>query len=661
MEIFKPFAIISYNRDMYSYEIWIRSQQYHGKSPLTYTSVRKLTPGTIVKVDLRKKPSIGIIRREAPAPKGIAMKPIDDVLFDGNYRLPPESLKLLSWLLLYYPAGSGVIAQLFLPGSWPKMPETTERAHFTSAKLPKLHAQQSRALKKIRSHRGSFLLHGETGSGKTRIYSELAQDALKNGRSSLILVPEIGLVSHLESQLQTVFDPSIVKVFHSGLTPAQRRTVWTEILTATQPLVVIGPRSALFAPLNNIGLIVVDECHDDGYKQENSPHYHGLRVASQLARFHEATLIFGSATPSITDVHIAHEKDIPIIRMTEIANQDKTTEVQKLVISRQDQSEFTRSSLLSTSLINEIRRQLQAGQQSLLFLNRRGSAKVIACNQCSWRAMCPTCDLPLTFHEDTFVMRCHTCGYNTKAPTRCPDCGNTDIVFYGPGTKTIQKEVTKLFPEARVARFDSDNLTHERLGKNLNLIQSGEIDIIIGTQILVKGFDIPKLGLVGIVDADASLTFPDFATEEKTYQLISQAAGRVGRGHLPGVVIMQSLQPKSPLIKQAMARDWNNFYKNQLEIRKKHVFPPYTFLLKLECSRKRRDSASTAAQKLKAILASHHQDVTILGPTPAFKEKIGSQYTWQLVIKSPRRSTLLNIIDNLPSGWHYDIDPTHLL
>lgn len=648
---------------MYSYEVWVRSQQYHGKLPLTYTSIKKLAPGSVVKIDLRKQPTIGIIRREAPAPRGVAMKPIDDVLFDGKYTLPPESLKLLNWILLYYPAPSGAITQLFLPGSWPQLIDNPIRTQepYNPINLPRLTPEQSRGLKTIRSKEGSFLLHGETGSGKTRVYTELIKDSLKRGQSSLVLVPEIGLVPHLQAELQKVFDPSIIKVFHSGLTASERKLIWTEILISNDPLIVIGPRSALFSPLKKIGLIVVDECHDDGYKQDSSPHYHGLRVASQLARLHNSTLIFGSATPSINDVFIANEKQIPIIRLKEVAIKHDNAKPKTVIVNKQDRSDFTRSNLLSTTLINEIHYQLQQEQQSLLFLNRRGSAKVIACGLCGWRSLCPNCDLPLTFHEDNFSVRCHTCGYTKKAPTSCPDCNNPDIVFLGPGTKGLEKEIVRLFPDARVARFDSDNLTNDRLDKNLSRIQSGEIDIIVGTQILVKGFDIPKLGLVGVVDADVSLTFPDFATEEKTYQLITQASGRVGRGHVPGVIVAQSIQPNSPVLQQALTKDWEDFYNSQIEQRRIHNFPPFTFLLKLECTRKRQQSAAESAQKLKSIIETSDSGLSVLGPTPAFKEKHGNQYTWQLIVKSPRRSVLLNIIENLPSGWRYDIDPTHLL
>ncbi len=649
---------------MYTYEVWVRSPKYQSKQPLTYTSVDKLSPGSIIEVDLRNQAVIGFVRREAPAPKGVSMKPINKILFGNTYQLPPESLKLISWLLLYYPSGSGPLAQLFLPSSWPKEADIDSPSEVKPSKtppLPNLTSEQSKVLHSINQKYGSFLLHGDTGTGKTRVYLELAKNTLSRNKSCLILVPEIGLVPHMVSFLCSYFNKANIVTYHSGLTPATRRQFWTKILTSDKPLIVVGPRSALFAPLHNIGLVVVDECHDDGYKQESTPRYHGLRVASKLAQLHNATLIFGSATPTINDTYIAKEKQIPILRMTELATTTNTAKTQTKIINKQNKAEFALSSFLSTSMIKAIKQQLKKGNQSLLFLNRRGSAKVIACTQCGWRALCPNCELPLTFHADKYTMRCHTCGKTIKALTACPECSNSDIVYYGPGTKKIESEVRKLFPDAKIARFDGDNPSQERLDKKLADIQNNQFDIIIGTQVLIKGFDIPCLGLVGIIDADTTLSFPDFATEEKTYQMLSQTIGRVGRGHTTGSVIIQTLYPDSQLLKQVIDKDWQSFYAIQIKQRKKHRFPPFTFLLKLECSRKKYNSVVSATTKLKAQIIKKYPSVSLLGPSPAFKEKQGGVYTWQIIIKSPRRSLLLKIIEELPSGWNYDIDPTHLL
>lgn len=649
---------------MFTYEIWIRSTKYHSRLPLTYTSTNKLLPGTVVKVSLRNQFVIGFVRREAPAPKGVAMKPINDILLNGEFRLPPESLKLINWLLSYYPSGSGAITQLFLPSSWPKVTDTST-PFTTTTKLSKplqpLTKEQAKVLQSIRERPGSFLLHGDTGTGKTRVYLELAKKILAKNQSCIILVPEIGLVPHMTTYLELYISNVVIESYHSGLTPSQRRKVWSRILTSKQPMIVVGPRSALFAPLANIGLVIVDECHDDGYKQESSPRYNGLRVASKLAQLHNSTLVLGSATPSISDMYIAKEKKIPILRMTKLATNEKKSNLQVQIINKKDKTKFSQSDTLSDALIHEISRQLQLGNQSLLFLNRRGSARMVACVQCGWRSLCPSCELPLTFHADKFSMHCHTCGRSFTVPKNCPDCSNTDIIYSGPGTKKIEIEVQKKFPNAKIARFDGDNSTQERLDKKLIDIQKKNLNIIIGTQVLIKGFDIPNLGLVGIIDADSSLSFPDFATEEKTYQILTQAIGRVGRGHTDGTVIIQTIQPDSQLLNQSITKNWQDFFNNQLNIREKHKFPPFVFLLKLEYSRKKYNSVVVATTKLKATIQKKYPSIKLLGPSPAFKEKQGGMYTWQLIVKSSRRSVLLKIIEELPSGWSYDIDPTHLL
>lgn len=649
---------------MYCYEIWVRSRNYHGKSTLTYTSIQRLKPGTLVKVDLKSNPVFGIIKRETSAPKGVAMKPIQNTLFDNtNIRLSQETLKLISWFTVFYPTSSGPLLNLFLPSSLPLAiePKNDITPAIKAVDLPKLTNEQSKAIKQINSSNGSSLLHGITGSGKTRIYIELILKSLANKKSCLFLVPEIGLIPHIYDQISALIDKSTIKTFHSNLTQKQQRDVWVDVISDNYPLVIIGARSALFLPFKSLGLIVVDECHDDGYKQENTPNYHGLRVASYLAELHDAKLVFGSATPTISDYYIAQEKQIPIIKLTKIANNKLTKNVELIIVNKLNKLEFTRSTYISSSLLNSIETQLKLKQQVLLFLNRRGSAKIILCNNCGWRATCKFCELGLTFHEDHHRLTCHTCGYSTIVPTHCPDCKSVDIVFFRPGTKSVESEIAKLFPNANINRFDSDNLKADRLDENFKHIASGKIDIIIGTQILVKGFDIPKLGLVGIIDADSGLSFPDFTSEERSFQLISQAAGRVGRGHIPGKVVVQTSNPDSSLIKQAIEKDWLNFYKLQLKQRKLHKYPPFSFLLKLECSRKIQDSAINSATKLKKNLESIYPNLTILGPSPSFKEKRGGQYSWQLIIKSGRRSILLSIVNNLPSGWKYDIDPTHLL
>jgi len=648
---------------MYIYEIWVGLQSYKGSKPLTYTTPQKLPSGSVVGVSIRSKNCLGIINRPVTAPKNIAMKPIEMIPAQAIV-IPKEKLQLLRWLLHYYPAGSGEVTSLFLPDSLKTVEAVSNESlsikKYSNDKDPRLTKEQTSSLNIIRNCSGTTILHGDTGSGKTRVYLDLMKEALQKNTSVIFLVPEIGLVPHIYDQVcQQVPEERVFK-YHSGITKKNRSLAWHAI-NINNPCVVVGPRSALFTPINNVGLIVIDEFHDGGYKQNNSPRYNVIRVAATLAQLHNSKLVLGSATPPIADMYVAKHKNIPIARMKNLATTNSVS-VTSRIIDKRDRSEFTRSQILSTSLINEINRQLKKNRQILLFHNRRGSARIVACHDCGWQAACKNCDLPLTLHEDKFALICHTCGYRTKPPTSCPTCSNSDIIYTSPGTKGIEKEVNKLVPSATIARFDSDNLTNERIDKRLIDIKNGDINIIIGTQVLVKGYDLKNLGLVGIVDADTSLSFPDFSAEERSYQLIRQAIGRVGRGHVNSTVILQTLYPQSIVHQNAINKNWQEFYDAQIQSRKQHNFPPFSHLLKLECTRKSQTSVISATEKLKKNLTDQYKNtVHILGPAPSAKEKNASGYTWQLIIKSNQRSHLTTIIQNLPSGWKFDIDPIHLL
>lgn len=647
---------------MYCYEIWVSSPSYKGKSPLSYTYKQSLKPGTVVTVDLRGKTVYGIVNRQVTAPSNIAMKPIDAVPLNGVV-IPKENLQLIRWFIDYYAAGSGEVTSLFLPSRIAK-PDISNtqilRGHKKAKQQPNLTKEQKASLRAIREGSSTAILHGDTGTGKTRVYLELLKETINAGKSALVLVPEIGLVPSMYSQIYSEINDAPVLVYHSGLTLKQRAEGWHRI-QSNQACVVIGPRSALFTPINNLGLIVVDEFHDGGYAQNNTPKYSAIRVAAARSQLTNAKLVLGSATPSVAETYVAKQKNATITRMTNPATKSIVS-TNTIIVDKKDRSEFARSQILSTTLLNAIDSQLQQNQQVLLFHNRRGSARVIACTECGWRATCPNCELPLTLHEDKYSLVCHTCGHNTKPPTSCPSCSNSDIIFSSPGTKGIEKELRRQIPDVEIARFDGDNVVNERLDKRFQDIENGSIKVIIGTQVLVKGFDFKKLGLVGIIDADTSLSFPDFSSEERSYQLLRQAIGRVGRGHVHGTVIIQTLYPDSTLHHQAANKNWANFYTQQLDSRKKHAFPPFRHLLKLECTRKQQKNVVAAAESFSRKLKQQFgNSLEILGPAPSTKEKTHGGFTWQIIIKSKQRSHLLTIINTLPSGWKHHIDPIHLL
>lgn len=642
------------------YEVMVASSSYHGQSALTYSSEAVIPPGAIVSIPLRNTHQLGIIVRAVQRP-GFNAKPIQEVI--DLPCLPQQSLDLLSWIQLYYPSSAGITTQQFLPKQIPKKP--VEAHCIVQPKLPKLPsltADQKTALASV-EEKGMHILHGETGTGKTRVYIEMAQQALKQGKSALILTPEIGLTSQLSQDFRVVFGNNVL-VMHSQLTEVTRQRQWVTILKHEKPIIIIGARSALFAPLKNIGLIVIDEAHEPAYKQDQSPHYHATRVAAKLAELHNCPIILGSATPLISDYYLAEHLQRPIIRMKLTANSSgdpATQSTTTTVIDLKDRSKFTKKSHLSDTLITAISDALQNKEQSLLFLNRRGTARVVFCEQCGWQALCPHCDTPLVYHGDAHTMRCHSCDYKAATPTSCVECHNASIVFKSIGTKAIVDEVQRLFPEARIQRFDTDNRKADRVEQHYESLRTGEIDILIGTQTLAKGLDLPKLSVVGVIIADTSLYFPDFSAQERTYQLLAQVLGRVGRGHRRGRAILQTYNPDSPLLQSILTKDWRTFYDNEIRERSTFLFPPFCYLLKLTCRRASSASAERTAANLVKELRISGLRILVEGPAPAFHEKVLNKYQWQITVKAKDRKQLVEVIHRLPSGWSYDIDPMNLL
>jgi primosomal protein N' (replication factor Y) len=326
-----------------------------------------------------------------------------------------------------------------------------------------------------------------------------------------------------------------------------------------------------------------------------------------------------------------------------------------------ERDEFTRHPMLSNTLLKEIGDALQRSEQSLVYLNRRGTARVILCSSCGWQAMCPTCDIALTYHHDAHQLRCHTCGYHEATPTACPVCKSTDIVFKSAGTKALADWLQKHFPSAKVGRFDTDNLLKESLAERHEEVASGAIDILVGTQMLVKGLDLPHLSVVGIVAADLSLQIPDFSAEERTYQLLRQAIGRVGRGHTHGTTVIQTFNPENQVIQQAVSKNYDEFYTTQIEQRKVFQFSPMMNIATFWCSRRTAASALEAANKVLMHLKKNSKNCTFLGPVLTFHPRRRGYQSAQIVVKSSARSEIALLAALLPSGWQYDLEPINLL
>lgn len=638
-------------------EVLVADPGYHGSEALTYGSESSVRVGQIVRIPLRKKIVLGIASKTSTTKPKFAVKPLDEVL-----DLPPvphQLLDLTMWMHRYYAAPLGAVMQQLLPRSFPKRPTIPlPQLPQQENELPPLTKDQKAAISEVTAS-GMHILHGDTGSGKTRVYIELAKASIAKGESVFVLTPEIGLTSQLAADFKKTFGERVV-VMHSQLSESVRQRLWTTILRETEPVIVIGPRSVLFSPVQSLGLIVLDEAHESAYKQDQSPYYHASHVAGYLASLHKAPLILGSATPLVTDYFAAQSKRRPIIRMTSTASGNNHGR-RIVTVDLRDKARFSRKSFLSDELIKQVEATLTKNEQVLLFLNRRGTARVILCDECGWQALCPHCDLPLTYHGDTHSVRCHSCEFRTAPPTACPECANTSVTFRSIGTKAVAEEAQRLFPDRKVMRFDTDNKHGERLEVHYDDIKAGAIDILVGTQTLAKGLDLPKLGLVGVVIADTSLYVPDFSSHERTYQLLNQVIGRVGRGHRDSTVVVQTYSPESPLLRAALSNNWDLFYGDELREREQFMFPPFCYMAKLWCKRSTQKGAQQAAEKLANTLRHSGIRIEVDGPAPAFHEKNTTGYQWQLILKAKNRTALLEALKLLPANWHHDIDPMNLL
>lgn len=638
------------------YEVLIGDLQYHGTTALTYSWGESLPKGTVVRIALRQRSTLGIILKEVAEPS-YTIKPISAIA--SSVPLPEQTLQLINWFVAYYPAPFGSIVRQFLPtlSTFPKKPSLKRDPKKSMFNLPPLTPEQTSAIDSMNAA-GSYLLHGITGSGKTRTYLELALRELSRGKTVMILTPEIGLTGHIAQAFSALPFRSII--LHSRLTAARRRNLWYEILEANEPLIIIGPRSALFTPAHNIGLIVMDEAHDQAYKNDAYPHYRTDRVAAVLAHFHEALFVAGTATPNVDDFFAFNSKKLPIITLNSLANSGKK-HVATQIVDMRDTSNFGRSRIFTKPLIGAIERALSEQEQVLLFLNRRGTAGTVICAACGWRAICEHCDLPMTYHADIHSLQCHTCGRRGALPSSCPECGKTDILLKSIGTKAVVEEISRLFPAARTQRFDTDTDKDEHVEQILPALQEGTVDIIVGTQMITKGLDLPKLSVVGVINADSGLLMPDFSAAERTYQLISQVVGRVGRGHRPGSVILQTYSPESQVLTYALSQNYEAFYTHELEERRAYRFPPFCYIARLTCLRATSKSAESTAIALKQNIIQRYPSLVVEGPSPTFHPKESGKYKWQLIVKSPSRQLLTELVKQLPSGWHHNLDPTELL
>ncbi len=526
------------------------------------------------------------------------------------------------------------------------------------------------------------LLYGVTGSGKTEIYLRAVEETLKLGRQALILVPEISLTPQTLHRFQARF-PGQVGVIHSKLSVGERYDTWRRARLG-RLAVIVGPRSALFAPLPNPGLVVVDECHDDSYYQsESAPYYHARRAAIAYARVASAVCLLGSATPDMESAYAAAQGAYHLLRLPQriglqlaeraqrpgsspqsTASGSGGLPVVRVVDMRQELKEGNRS-IFSRLLQAELARVLDAGQQAILFLNRRGTATYVFCRDCGYVLKCPRCNLPLTYHLPQGKLVCHLCDYQRKMPESCPVCSSKQIRHFGTGTEQVEAQVQKLFPQARTLRWDYESTrqkgTHEVI---LGHFMAHRADILVGTQMLAKGLDLPLVTLVGIVLADVGLSLPDYRVGERTFALLTQVAGRAGRSQLGGQVVLQTFQPQDYVIQAAAAQDFRGFYEKEIAQRRRLGYPPFTRLLRLEYRHADPVQAERAAQQLAADLraglaAGGRTASQLIGPAPCFFARQAGDYRWQIILRGSDPVELLRgkkLVD-----WIVEVDPTSLL
>ena len=627
---------------------------------LTYSSETPLKIGQIVEIPLGRQSTIGIVVKNTTQPD-FDTKSITKIIYEQP--LPKKLVDALFWLSSYYRCPLSTVIQAALPRGITKnrRSKLLEAPNITPIDNP-LNSAQRAAIRAIEENpANTILLHGITGSGKTNIYIELCARTLAKNQSVILLVPEIALTSQLVRNFQQHFKN--ITLLHSNLTESLRHQLWEKILTDNQPQVILGPRSALFAPVQDLGLIIIDEAHEPAYHQEQNPKYSASLLAGKLAK-----TVLGTATPLISDYYLCKSHNA-IVEVNQLAiESDKHTSIS--VIDLKDHSDFTKSRILSNQLIESIKASLANHTQSMLFHNRRGTAPMTICDKCGWQALCPNCFLPLVLHADAFQMRCHTCARNFPVPTACPECKNASIHHKGFGTKLIEDELHRLFPSAKIARFDMDTDDDLKLTKIYDEVYRGDYDIIVGTQMIAKGFDFPRLTTLGIVQADAGLSLPDFSSEERTFQLITQVIGRAKRGHQNSNIFIQSFQPDHPIISLASQSDYASFYNYLVQKRQQSKLPPYSFLLKLSVTYKTETATVKNIRTLyKKVIQTAKQlqipenRIVVSPPMPAFHERTSTGYTWQLVIKAKSRQNLLDIFDHLPKNnyLHYDFDPISLL
>ncbi|RJO60833.1 primosomal protein N' [candidate division WS5 bacterium] len=641
----------------------------------------ELRVGHIISLPFRGKKSAGIVISEIKKPE---FKTLEIKGIIGG-PLPEHLVNALPWLRDRYASPISEIVKTILPtGVLKKRREIApQKIHGQIRKRPELTKNQAKIVKDILAGKDKpHLIFGVTGSGKTEVYLDVLEKVIESGKQAVILVPEVALTPQTVLRFEERFSGKVA-LYHSYLKETERAGVWKDAAEGNKRI-VIGSRSALFLPFDNLGLIVIDEEHETSYKQDKNPKYHAREVAKKFAETTKATLILGSATPSVESFFYAKRGDYHLHKIEERYVQEKMPETQ--VVDMRNEFKYGNKSILSEKLQQEIEEVLGNRRQVVLFMNRRGYSTFVSCRDCGYIVMCPRCDIPLVYHEfqnqkskiknqkvrDSSALVgitgkglfCHHCDYRTNVPNICPECKSHAIKFFGKGTQKIESEIRQIFPKARVKRMDADSVKKDH--KNIyEEFKNKNFDVLIGTQMIAKGWDLPNVDLVGVISADNMLNLPDFRASEHAFSLIAQVSGRTGRGDKRGKVILQTYDPENPVLKMAAKHDYEAFYESELPKREELFYPPFSRLIHLLYShrdpKKCEEESHALSNKITREIIGKNKNIVLVGPSPAFLPKINNLYRWQILLKVNPDENLdvigKKMVEYTKNKWKIDIDP----
>ena len=608
-------------------------------------------------------------------PEGLEVRQIIEVL-DDSPLVRPDVFQLCRWISDYYMAPLGEV----LKGALPPALNRKHLDRFVDQTSPppilqeglKLTRDQAEAIRETILGDGfkTVLLHGVTGSGKTEIYLRLVEHFHDSGKTALILVPEIGLTPQLRERFEKRFG-SRLAVLHSSLTRKERINEWLRIYN-NKASIVIGTRSALFAPLQNLGVIVVDEEHESSFKQEEMPRYHARDSAIMRAKMAGAVVVLGSATPSMESFRNAELHKYTYVQLPERVAERSLPEVE-IINMREEFARQGRQTVFCGRLIDALEDRINRGEQAMILLNRRGYSMFLLCRKCGYSFSCDFCSVSMTYHRSIDRLLCHYCGNSRKPEITCPECSSEYVHYVGEGTQQIEERLQERLNGARIGRIDRDTMRHLRdYDRLLSEFRSGRLNVLVGTQMIAKGHDFPMVTLVGVIAADAALSLPDFRASERTFQLLTQVAGRSGRGENPGKVIIQSYFPDHYSLQLTSTHRFEDFYAREVNFRRAMFYPPFAFLASVLVKASNRGKAKSFADEINGVLLSLKSgSMRILGPAPAPIEKLNRYYRQQLLIKSSSRSELHNALVHLqaylddqktaPTRVTIDVDPVSLM